>query len=470
VQARFKVTIRKFKNKLTAGRRERRRLQAMIYRRDRHIARLTAERDMLKERLAPSKVANHHFPAEMIALAVFIVVHANGSLRCAAKTVAYFATLMGWEYTQPSHATVDNWTRRLGLYALDHLKQKSGRYVAIIDESIQIGREKCLLLLGVKLSDEQSHFAPLALSEVEVLGVEVQNSWKADEVAEFISGRLGQHPDIDLQYMVSDQGTNLLGAFAKLGLAAVADCTHVIMNALKKLLAQHVPLQEISAFMGTYRRQNTMSERSYLCPPTLRDKDRFLRIFVILDWVGRLDSYWPKLPPAHQQTLKYLRTQPVLELLATLRQIRRVVSMATGIVKVSGINRQSYQAWAGRLAQYRADTTLCSMAEQLVDVIEQYFADHKWLLSQHDRLLCCSDIIETAFGHYKNKGGMKVISSDVLYLPLLAHTIGLKFIQDGLGTVTQEMVNTWNERHTCDNRYSILRRMREDSKPATAAA
>ena len=104
------------------------------------------------------------------------------------------------------------------------------------------------------------------------------------------------------------------------------------------------------------------------------------------------------------------------------------------------------------------------------EVVEKYFADHKPLLNRHDRLLSCSDVIETAFGHYKNKGGMKVISSDVLYLPLLAHSIDLKFIHHGLGTVTQEMVNTWHERHTCDNRYSILRRMRQNSKPTTAVA
>jgi hypothetical protein len=62
----------------------------------------------------PDKLADHHYPIQMIALAVFIVTQANGSLRCAAKTVGYFATMMGWEYAAPSHVTVDNWTRRLG--------------------------------------------------------------------------------------------------------------------------------------------------------------------------------------------------------------------------------------------------------------------------------------------------------------------------------------------------------------------
>ena len=470
MQARFKATIRKFKNQLTEGRRERRRLRAIIGRRDAQIARLTTERDALRKQLAPTGVPSHHYPAEMIALAVFIVVHANGSLRCAAKTVAYFAELMGWDYGQPRHATIDNWTRRLGLYALDHMERKTGKYVAIIDESIQIGREKCLLLLGVKLTEGQSHFAPLTHAEVEVLGVEVQTTWKADQVAEFIGERLDHHAHIDLQYIVSDQGTNLLGALAQLGLTAVADCSHVIMNVLKKLLAEHLPLRELTAFMGTYRRQNILSERSHLCPPTLRDKDRFLRIFLILDWVDRLNGYWHGLPAAHRQTLEYLHTEPVLELLAVLRRLRKIIRTITGILKISGINHRSRQIWADRLANYRAGTDWCPMAEGLIAVIDQYFDDHQPLLEGHDRLLCCSDIIETTFGHYKNKGGMKVISSDVLYLPLLAHTIDLRLVTAGLQTVHQQMVETWHERHTCDNRYSILRRLWEGSKTGTAAA
>lgn len=470
MQARLKVTIRKLKNKLTAAGRERRRLRALLRRRNRQIARLTRERDELKKRLTPTPVAHHHYPAEMIALAIFIVVHANGSLRCAAKTVGYYAKLMGWDYGAPRHATIDNWTRRLGLYALDHLERKTGKYIAIIDESIQIGREKCLLLLGIKLADDRSHFAPLTLQQVEVLGVEVQNSWKTEQVAEFIGQRLDRHSDMDLQYLVSDRGGNLLGACAQLDLTVVFDCTHVLMNALKKLLAEHPLLRQVTAFMGTYRSRHLMSERSHLCPPTLRDKDRFLRIFVILDWVDRLDRYWPELPEAHRQTLQYLYTKPVGQLLTTLRQLRKIVSSVTRILKTSGINHRSRQAWMKRLAGLRAEAALHPMPEQLIGVIDQYFDKHEELLQKHDRLLCCSDIIETTFGHYKNKGGMKVISSDVLYLPLLAQHIDVELVKTGLQTVSQKMVDTWHENHTCDNRYSILRRLREQSKPVTAVA
>ncbi len=82
-------------------------------------------------RLTPTMgVPNHHYPAERIALAVFMIVHAGASLRCAAQTVAYFAEVMGGDYGRTRHATIANWTRRLLLYAStsgeSHAAKKAG--------------------------------------------------------------------------------------------------------------------------------------------------------------------------------------------------------------------------------------------------------------------------------------------------------------------------------------------------------
>lgn len=70
---------------------------------------------------------------------------------------------------------------------------KTGRYVALLDKSIQIGLEKCMLLLGVKLSDDCSQFAPLGFKDIEVLSVEVRQSWKGQDVADFVQERLEHH-------------------------------------------------------------------------------------------------------------------------------------------------------------------------------------------------------------------------------------------------------------------------------------
>lgn len=184
-------------------------LTARLHRRDQKIAQLKEHIRQMEARYEPRPLAGHTYPLQMIALAIFIRVHANGSLRCAAKTVGFVAQLLGWSYSAPVHATIDNWVRRLGLFELQGGVPKQGEYVGIIDESIQIGCEKALLFLGAKLSTERCHASPLQFEDVEVLGVQVAESWTADQVEDFITDQLDHHDQINLAYTVSDGGTNL---------------------------------------------------------------------------------------------------------------------------------------------------------------------------------------------------------------------------------------------------------------------
>lgn len=466
----LKGTYHRLIFKLTLRRSELQRLRAIIRRRDQRIVELVAELSEAKARLEPTKIPGHRFPAELIALAVFMVTHCNASLRCAAKTVGFVAELWGWKCGTPSHGTVDNWKRRLGLYVLDYADKKVGRYAGIFDESIQIGCEKFMLLVGVKLSEDASHLRPLTFEDVEILGVEVRKSWKGDEVAEFTQRRLAHHEDLELQYMISDQGANLINALNILGISAVSDCSHVIMNVLKKLLANHDVLRQLTTFMGEYRKLNILSKRSHLCPATLRDKDRFLRLFVILDWAKRIDRWWDDLPSDYQESLAILRSQPVQKLLGELTQLRHLVSLAMGILKTSGLNAQSQQSWKKALAAYGLENPLCNMATQLADQVTAYFIAHQPLITDHHRLLCCSDIVEAIFGRYKNKGGMQAITADVLGVALYGKKIDVDLVYRGLTTVNQAMITQWHYDNTCDNRYSNIRHLNQRAKASTAAA
>ena len=85
--ARFKGTYLRLIARRTAQRREIKRLRATLRRRNQQISQLKEQNERLTQKLRPTKVAGHRYPAEMIALAVFMVTHANASLRCAAKCV-----------------------------------------------------------------------------------------------------------------------------------------------------------------------------------------------------------------------------------------------------------------------------------------------------------------------------------------------------------------------------------------------
>lgn len=83
-------------------------------------------------------------------------------------------------------------------------------------------------------------------------------------------------------------------ALAIKGFDAVSDCTHVLMNAVKKLLGCEEVLRQLHANVGQLRRRLILSELGYLLPTSMRDKDRFIRIFTLGKWIDRIDRWWPK--------------------------------------------------------------------------------------------------------------------------------------------------------------------------------
>lgn len=142
-----------------------------------------------------------------------------------------------------------------------------------------------------------------------------------------------------------------------------------------------------------------------------------------------------------RKSIAYLRTPNVQNLVRELRQLRNLVALISSHIKTKGISEASYVGWQKSLRNYRKTHALTSRSEKLVVGIKDYLKEQKAKLPGRDYLLCCSDIIESMFGKYKNKGGMKVISSDVLYLPLVGKTITPDRVVEGLSRVSQKRLN-----------------------------
>lgn len=426
-----------------------------------------AEITRLRSLLAPEPVPNHTYPAQMMALVVFMVVQAGASLRCAATTVAFFSSLMGWSYPRPSHTTVRDWVLRCGYKALLDARELQGDYVLIIDESIQMGKEKLLLLLGVKLEADRSRSAPLTGAEVSVLGLEVQSSWTSALIQDFIKSNLARCPGINVAYFISDRGTSILAALKALNYDWVSDCTHEMMNIVKELFKNDLKLSKLSAQLGSLRQQLSLAKWSGLLPPTLRDKDRFLRIFTLVEWARRMDSYWAKLPPDGRAKIAFYRQAQTV--LRRLRQVKELVVIASGILKTAGLCDHSRQLWQERSRAYQAKQPIMSRnATTFIQRMDAYFEQHADLFERYRRLLCCSDIIESTFGRYKNKGGMKAISADVLAISLYHQPITTHFIQMTMKSVSNQQVIEWQNQNVCHNHYGLRKRMALELKTDTS--
>lgn len=457
--AQLKATTRRLHDTSKKRTRRRRQLQDQLRYRDQLITRLRAENTELRARLDPTPVFNCTYPAHMMALAVFIVIN-GGSLRCAAATAGFLAELMGWSFKAPAFKTVSNWVERCGLHALQLTKSLQGEYVAIIDASIQIGKEQLMLLLGVEAERAARLDRPLRVSDMEVLGMEVQSSWNGDEVAAFISRSMAERPGISLRYVICDRGSNLLAALRKLALPVVSDCSHVMMNIVKKLFKDDAALSKLKASVGLLRQQLTMTDNAFALPATLRDKDRFGRIFTLVKWMERIDDYGTALNAELRARLNAGRNR-WLDL--RLRQVHRLMVITATRLKCEGLSQASRDGWINDVLAYlQTQPLLTQQARSFITGMMNYFNDHADFYANWVRIQCCSDIIESIFGRYKNKGGMKAISADVLSIAMYNRKISVDFVQQAMRQVTGPQLDEWRCQNVCHNRYGIRKRMERE--------
>ena len=467
MQAQLKATMFGLKRKVQFRYRQVGLLRAQIKRRDRRIAELEKLIEAQNQILEPQLIPRHSYPAQMITLAVFIVVLGGGSLRCAAKTVSFFAYLMGWPYQAPSPTTVRNWVLRAGYFALNQAKDLRGAYLAIIDESIQIGKEKLLLLLGVKVPPNYCRIQPLRMQEVEILGMEVQSSWTGDRIANFMTNRLDNFARIKIVGVISDQGTSIKAALRQLNLVWISDCSHMLMNAAKTLFGTDVQLSRFCAHLGQLRRQLALTDLAYLLPPTMRDKDRFHRVFTLVKWAERLDRHYDRLGADAQQHFRFYRRLNYKWVLLRMRQVNQLIVITANILKKVGLSRHAYLRWQKAVENYLAtQDKVTTPAKHFIPIVEKYFADHQPIFNHQDQVLCCSDIIESIFGRYKNKGGMKVISADVLAIALYNTDLTPALIKTAMTSVREQDVARWKQKYVCENRYALIRRMDKELKNA----
>lgn len=471
MRARLKAKAQRWKFTALRATKKQRLYRERLRRCHNRTARLEDQVRKLEKITQPRRIPNHTYPAQMIAMAIFMVTQAQVSLRGAAKSVGYLSKLMGWSFGAPSHVTVLRWVLRAGLYQLKtSAEDRSGHFAGILDESISLGGEKLLLFQGVNLSSrDPDRKQPLTGQDVEVLAMQVSPSWQAEGVERYLNEAMTKNPEMKLDYVVTDGGHNLRKALANRGIDQVGDCTHLLMNLVKKQYKDNRLLSELCTQIGTLRRQTILGRYGFLAPPTLRDKDRFLRIFNILDWVVKIDGARSWIEEAANQRLKFIDAyRPLLE---ELRQVRTFISFTSKIFKCEGMSKSSVQQWRDHLNSWRQkQSQVFEPVAKMISAVEQYLANHQDLMNKYGELICCSDIIESTFGRYKNKGGVKAISADVLKIPLYHVDITIDFVDRALTCVPYQEVYNWETVNTCPTRYTQLRALRDRTKSASAAA
>jgi hypothetical protein len=217
---------------------------------------------------------------------VSLVLKCGASLRCAGRVLGLLSSATGQDELAPDGSTGRLWLLRLGLAALLQSKIIAEDWVWMIDHSIQIGPCKCLVILGVRVS-ELPEGRPLCHQDLEPIALVPMMSSTKQTVAvslEDAVARTGVPRAI-----LSDHGADLHGGVeifreAHPGTSELYDITHKAACLLKARLEGDPRWKSYASQSGQTKFAVQQTELAGLAPPSQRSKARFMNVGGLVEW------------------------------------------------------------------------------------------------------------------------------------------------------------------------------------------
>jgi len=228
-------------------------------------------------------------------LAIQLFLDAWCSFRGAARALALFAELTGLQ--SPSYGSVRLWVYRLGYYCLRHAPLFPGKWIMILDHTVELGREKCLVILGVPLDRFQSGNYVLGHGDVRLLDLDIVTSSTGKQV-------LGKLEEVAARYGTPAQVVSDHGSDVKKGVALFCeqeekestpvqtyDISHLIATLFRKVLRDDERWEALGKAATHTGKKLNQTELLFLAPPKQRTKARFMNLGPLINWAQRALGY-----------------------------------------------------------------------------------------------------------------------------------------------------------------------------------
>jgi hypothetical protein len=341
-------------------------------------------------------------------ISLFLRLVMNGvSLRGASRVLAVIAEAFGLSIDIPHWTTGRLWLMRLGHAMLTMPLEPADDWAWLIDHSVQIGKEKCLAILGIRLSDLPQPGQSLRHGDMRLIALVPRISWTRQEVAdalEVAAKRTGVP-----RVIVNDRGVDVHGGVeifqqTHTRTAEVYDIKHKAACLLKHRLEKDPRWQEFQRRVGQTRCAVQQTEVAFLVPPAPKPKARFMNLQGQLEWAdGVLDIL--KTPPG--KVLEWTTAERLHEKLGWLKEFgdtikewsswQQVVNVAVAYVDRHGISRTTAKELYRQMPGPFAHESTAKVAKELVCFVGSQGKQTE----RGERFPGSTEILESCFGKMK---------------------------------------------------------------------
>lgn len=343
---------------------------------------------------------------------------------------------------KPTHTTLLNWIHKIGYYELNKKKEKADDWIIILDESIQLGQDKVLMVFGIREKNIDFTRA-LRFQDLTPLREITKINWNGDLIKEVlieIKDEIG-----NIKYAVGDYGSDLRKGLRLAKIPHIHDLTHKIALLLEKVLQNNESYNEITKIMTEMRIKYSQSKIAHVIPPKQRKKSRYQNIKIISDWCMKAIIFLNKNKDIDKEIFDKLNWLYKHKLfIIELSDMNEAVNKIEKILKHNGFSNQSEKETLKLLNGLKYDSGIF-----LKDEIQKYFAQVKMLQPKNKKILISSDIIESAFGKYKNyvsQNPMAGITNLILCLSAFTSSLTNQDIKKALESTTINDIKEWTKK------------------------
>ncbi len=347
----------------------------------------------------------------------------------------------------PSYHTGLLWIKKIGYYELKKPKEKANDWILILDETIGIGQEKLLVILGIRRCNID-FTRPLKLQDLVPIFVKSKKSWTGEIIAKelaVVKKELG-----NVIYAVTDSGSALLKSLRISGIDRVSDLTHFIALGLEKIYKKDEIFKSYTYELGQMRAKLQNTKYTHLIPPNQRSKSRFLNIEIISSWgikaITALNSETVSIDD--KQKISWLKDKK--DFIMEMNDIIDIVKTISKELKTHGLSKKNKKKCISYLKKKKKGRVKI-FADYMIIYLEKNI---KYVKKRGEILLCSSDVIESFFGRYKNeisKNPMNGITDLALIIPAFTSDFSEKEVTKAIDFSTTKEIKEWNKTNLCES-------------------
>jgi hypothetical protein len=351
-------------------------------------------------------------------IALFLgLVQLGVSLRATSRVLDFIARFFDLPFSAPDWTTGRLWLLRFGLAQLNTPKCRADDWVWLIDHSVQIGKQKVLVVLGLRLVDLPLPGECLRCEDLVLIALIPMETSTRQDVAQQLKDAAACTGAP--RAIVDDHGVDLHGGVqifqqSHPDTVEIYDGKHKAACLLKARLETNPRWLAFCTRVGQTRCAIQQTELGALTPPNSKLKARFMNLEGQLNWAGKILALLDGLPGSAPSGMTPQRLEEKLgwvrefrDDLAEWRQWQAIVDMMVGFVASEGLHAKTARTLSRKLRPLLQTAEGRRLAAALIRFVREQAAKTK----PGERLPASTEVLESCFGRFKtlekdqSKGG-----------------------------------------------------------------